>query len=103
VALGSDGVATIEQVMAKSTGTTAEQAPLHMRLSLGQVMDIVAKQGGNPFVGLAAQMLQGGQDHVHLFEQPIANGVQYRLEIEEGILKLIGGAAKMAMGGAGNL
>jgi len=103
VALGPDGVATIEQVMAKSTGSTTERAPLHMRLALGQLMDIVAKQSGNPFVGLAAQMLQGGQDHVHLFEQPISNGVQYRLEIEEGILKLIGGAAKMALGGAGNL
>jgi len=108
-ALGPDGIGTIEQVMAKSSDSTPDSTsdstptPMHMRLALGQILGIAAKLSGNPLVGTAAQMLEGGRDHVHLLQQPVANGVMYRLEIEEGILKLIGNAAKMAMGGAGNL
>ncbi len=102
VALGPDGIGTIMQVMEKSSGATPEMPPMHMRLALGQIMNIAAKQGGDPFVGMAAQMLQGDQDHVHLLVQPIPTGAQYRLEFEEGILKLIGSAAKMALGSAGN-
>jgi hypothetical protein len=107
VAAGPDGIGTIKQVMEQSSASTSteELPPMHMSVSLGQILNLVAKQGaGNPVVGMGAMMLQGGQDHVHFILQPIENGLQYRLELEEGLLKLVGMAANIAMnaGGAGN-
>ncbi len=40
-----------------------------------------------------------GKDHVSLTVRPIANGVQLRLEVEQGLLRLAGRMAVMQMEG----
>ncbi|HEV3003483.1 MAG TPA: hypothetical protein VGX78_03435, partial [Pirellulales bacterium] len=104
-ALGPDGIGTIRQVMDGSSASAPDASQVHVRLSLGQALEIAGKLGGdNPFGDEAALALRGGDDdHLHVMVKPIANGVQFRVEVEEGILKLLGNAAKMAMPGGGNL
>jgi hypothetical protein len=104
-ALGPEGIDTIRQVMSRSASAAADASQLHVRLSLGQALAIAAKfGGGNPSLDDAAVTLQGDDaDHVHVMVSEGANGVQFRIEVEEGILKLLGNAMKMAVPGGGNL
>ena len=45
---------------------------------------------------IAAMLEQtGGKDHVTLTSTPITNGAAVRLEVEEGLLKLIGSLGQM--------
>ncbi|HXT58373.1 MAG TPA: hypothetical protein VN699_07055 [Pirellulales bacterium] len=106
VGVGDDGLETIKSVIDKSTeAASTEFPPLEITVSLVPIFKLAAQQeDSNPSVAMLAEALkEGGADHVRIKVQPIENGVQYRIEGEEGIIKLIGSAAKLATaaGGAG--
>lgn len=108
VALGADGLETIKAVMDKSAeGASEELPPLEISLALAPLMKLAAQQeDANPSVAMIAESLkEGGADHLKITVRPIENGVQYELEGEEGIIKLIGSGAKLAQaaGGAGGI
>lgn len=101
IAMGADGAEAIKQVIAKSSGTPADDAPFRMSISLTKLMEIAAKQpGGNPLIGMMTGLLgTDGKDHLHLSSRPIKNGVLMRLETEEGFLRFLGGASRFAGSG----
>jgi hypothetical protein len=108
VALGDDGLETIKAVMDKSAeGASEELPPLEILLALAPLMKFAAQQeDANPGVAMIAESLkEGGADHLKITVRPIENGVQYQIEGEEGIIKLIGSGAKLAQaaGGAGGI
>ncbi|HVW36548.1 MAG TPA: hypothetical protein VHB99_04555, partial [Pirellulales bacterium] len=108
VALGDDGLETIKAVMDKSAeGASEELPPLEISLALAPLMKLAAQQDdANPGVAMIAESLkEGGADHLKITVRPIENGVQYQIEGEEGIIKLIGSGAKLAQaaGGAGGI
>jgi hypothetical protein len=108
VALGDDGLETIKAVMDKSAeGASEELPPLEISLALAPLMKLAAQQDdANPGVAMIAESLkEGGADHLKITVRPIENGVQYEIEGEEGIIKLIGSGAKLAQaaGGAGGI
>lgn len=106
VGIGDDGLETIKSVIDKSTAAAStEFPPMEITVSLAPIFKLASQQeDSNPsFAMLAESLKEGGTDHLKIKVQPIENGVQYRIEGEEGIIKLIGSAAKLATaaGGAG--
>ena len=64
-------------------------------------MEFVASIKDNPLVGSVNEALKqvGDKDHVRIQGLPIDNGFTYRVEMEEGVLRAIGEAVKMANAG----
>jgi hypothetical protein len=96
VALGREPLKTLKQAIDQSAADADKTvAPLEMSLALGaaaKFLAAVAKEEDRPKFALVARGLEDavGRDHVKLVAAPIPNGVRYRLEFEDGILKLIG-------------
>ena len=69
-----------------------------MRLSLTPILAFVAAADSNPQVkaALEAAKQYAGSDAISLTAIPIKNGCAVRLEIEEGVLKAVGGVVKSA-------
>ena len=108
VAVGEDGIKAIKQVIANSDDPKlAGDSEMQLSVALAPALKFAAEQkDSDPLLGLVADGLQkSGKDHVLLTARQITNGVLYRLEAEEGVLRLIGVAAKAAAarGGAGGL
>lgn len=108
LAIGQRGVDTIKQVIdASATGGSGDStSPFQMSLALAPFMKLAAQQpNSDPAVKMLADALsQSGKDHIKIDEVIVPNGVRVRIEIEEGILKVLGAAAKTAAQGrpAGN-
>ena len=108
LAIGDDGLETIKAVMGKSVEAASEELPpAQISLALAPLLKLASQQeDANPAAAMLAESLKdGGVDHLRITVKPIENGVQYELEGEEGIITLIGSAAKLAQaaGGAGGL
>ncbi len=112
MAAGSDAVSTLKQVIDQSKAQPDKEIP-PMRISLAatpiaefvaatipdnpdNMENMMAKMMATSVAEMLAQA--GGKDHVTLTSKPIPNGTTIRLEVEEGILKLIGSMGEM-MGG----
>jgi hypothetical protein len=71
-------------------------------MSLGQVMEFAAAnadEDNREMVQAIADMLKSdaqGRDHVRMSGKLIENGLTYRFEAEEGVLRAIGKATMMA-------
>jgi hypothetical protein len=76
--------------------------PFEFSASLGQIMEVAAANGkeeDRPMLEAIANMLKNdvqGRDHIRATGTLIENGLKYRLEAEEGVLRAIGKAAMMA-------
>ena len=97
VALGRDCIDAVKQVIDRSKAEPNKAvAPAEMTFSLGQIFSTIAavdSAGEEPVVHMIADMLKNegtGRDHVRFVVQPVAKGLRYRIEIEEGVLKAIG-------------
>lgn len=106
VSLGDAGIEAIKAVMTQSSEDgEKELPPMEVAIALAPLLQLASQQeDANPSTALMAEMLkEEGMDHVKIRVQPIENGVQYEIEGEEGVLKLLGAAAKLATaaGGAG--
>ncbi len=103
VAAGSDAVGTIKKVIdASATAAGQETPPMQMIVSLGEVMKIASQaQPDDQNVQMMSAMLaqMQGSDRVRIIASSIENGANYRLSVDEGVIKLIGQAAAMAGGG----
>jgi hypothetical protein len=66
---------------------------------IADVVAAVGKSQDRPVAKMAEAELEKspGKDHVNLTLGAIANGVQVRLEVEQGLLRLAGRMAVMAM------
>lgn len=98
-AVGDKGMETIKTVIDNSEGVTqTDNRPLDFTLRLAPVLKLMSEQeDANPMLAsMASALKSSGKDRIQLTAEPIRNGYLYRLEAEEGILQLIGAAAKMA-------
>ncbi len=104
LALGNKGIETLKKVIDKSEGVTeTTDKPFELTVSLAPVLKLLSKtEDANPIIGaMAATLKESGKDKIQLTSQPIKNGSLYRLEAEEGILKIIGSAVKLAAAQSG--
>jgi hypothetical protein len=94
VAAGREPMAALKKAIEKSTAEASKNVPpFELSVSLTKIADfLVATLPANerPQVQRVAGLLKGStDDHVVLSGQPVENGVQYRLEIEPGVLKAL--------------
>lgn len=104
LALGNKGIDTIKKVIDKSEGVTeTTDKPLELTVSLAPILKLMSKaEDANPIIGaMAGTLKESGKDKIQLSVQPVKNGALYRLEAEEGILKILGSAVKLAAAQSG--
>lgn len=93
LAIGADGMERVKQAMdlSENAEATAGLPPFKASISLGQLASVLAKQpNSNPMLAMMAfQLGNGGQDHLHLSALPYGRGIRYRLEAEEGLLRVL--------------
>lgn len=96
VAAGRNAVGSLKQVIQKSASAAPRTVPpIEISLALEPIAKFVAQWGeekDRPKAKLIAEELAktAGQDRINLTAAAIPNGVKYRLEIEEGLLRLAG-------------
>jgi hypothetical protein len=103
---GQDVIKSLEEIMAKSEELANQPAlPVQITVALGPILKMVAEgNADNPILGMIAGTLpDDGLDHIRLFVKATSKGATYRLEAEEGVVKLLGslGSIVAAAGGAG--
>ena len=86
-----------------AAGAAQANYPFQLNVALTPILEFVNSTNPNQGAMMAAQLLKGspGKDHVRVTAAVVANGVNYRLQAEEGVLKAIGAGVKMASGMAG--
>jgi hypothetical protein len=100
VAIGKDNLSAVNQAIdASSADPEKEVPPFEIAASLGQIMTMAAtnaKDEDREMVQAIADMLNNqaqGRDHIRMTGKLIENGLRYRIEAEEGVLRAIGKAA----------
>jgi hypothetical protein len=102
VAVGRDAAKTLKDVLSQSKADADKTVlPLKVSFAVGKIAKFVAEIADEDEVksqaaGLAEAMEKAdGKDHVTLTSTPIAHGFRVRLEVEEGLLKLLGSMGQM--------
>jgi hypothetical protein len=108
VAAGRDALKTVKQAIDKSLSESAREIPaVQLVVTTSKIAKFVAAVAEEDKVKDAANKISvlleqaKGKDHITLNSQPIANGARIRLEVEEGILKVIGSAEQFIPMGPG--
>ncbi len=110
VAAGRDALATLKKTIEKSVADGPQAAsPLNLSIALGPLTkfwaEVVGDDQSRPMAMMFSAMLaqSGGKDHVTLVSTTVPpRGLQVRLELEEGIIKILGMFGQMSgMMGAG--
>ncbi len=103
LAVGRDAMATLQKAIEGSASAGAKAvSPLEVSLSVQSVasaMAVVGKPHERPQAAMVESELKKtpGKDHVVLAARPISNGVQVRLEVEQGLIRLFGRLVVMQM------
>jgi len=107
VAVGRDAAKTLKDVLSQSKANLdKEMLPVQISISIGQIVKFAASVAEEDDAKAQAAMLANalekseGKDHVTFTTKPITNGVRARLEVEEGLLKLIGSMGQMVTPGS---
>ena len=96
VAAGRDALSTLKKaIQASATVGKKESLPVDVKVSTQAVMSFAAEMGqpkDRPGAAAAAAELKKtpGKDHITLVARPVPNGVQYHLEVEQGIVRAAG-------------
>jgi hypothetical protein len=102
VAFGPEGEALLKKAIDQSAARAAEKvAPSQMNIFLKPILKFAASMddSGNPIlqqVVEAADAVEAGSDEVNFVSKPIPNGTVGRMQVNEGVLKLIGAAVEAA-------
>ncbi len=99
IAFGKDPIRLLKNILDGSSSDSGKQLPpSQLRLSLSPILAFVAAADPNPQVkaALEAAKAYADNDAISLTAIPIKNGCAMRLELEEGVLKAVGGAVKGA-------
>jgi hypothetical protein len=98
VAAGRDAVKTLKEAIDKSLSEAGKEIPASeivvSALKIAKFVSAVADDNQTKAVAdKIADTLEksGGKDHLTIVTKPITNGARVRLELEEGILKALGG------------
>jgi hypothetical protein len=97
VAFGADSMKLLKQVIDSSTASDGKTSPMTLNVALGPILTFAASVDDDPVVAGLAKTLQDGEvkDRISITSKAIPLGVAYRIEVEEGVLQLIGQAAKL--------
>ena len=105
VAFGKDPIATLKQVIDTSAASPDKQVrPVQVTVSLMPILKFAASVSEEPIVGMMIEALENapGNDKIRISSQAIQLGGTTRVELDEGVLQLIGAGVKATMqGGAG--
>lgn len=95
-AIGRDAMSTLKAAIADSKEKSgADLPPIEIAVSVRPWAEFVAAVGKpheRPQAQAVAEILESmvGKDHVRFVAQPVPHGVQIQVELEEGILRLMG-------------
>ncbi len=95
-----------EDLLKKVIDSSAQQAqatvpPFQFNVAVLPILKFAQSVDDNPVVPALVQLLEkAGNDRVSLRATPIPRGAQYRLEVQEGVLQVIGESGKRFSGGA---
>ena len=98
VGFGDRSTELLKTIIDKSAAAIAEKTlPMELNLALTPIMAFAASVQDDPIIAGLAEALQNGKgnDRIAITGTSIERGVTYRLEVEEGVLQLIGQAAKL--------
>jgi len=97
VGFGDKSKDLIRQVIDNSRQGAQKALPMELTVALAPIMAFAASVEDDPIiVGLADALQNGnGKDHISITANPIELGATYRIAVEEGVLQLIGQAAKL--------
>lgn len=93
---GRDPLAAVRQAIDRSASAPSKPIPpFEMALALGPVARIVSEIGDENAKPVAAMLAMGlaqseGKDRLRIVATPIQRGMQVRVELEEGVVKLLG-------------
>lgn len=101
LAVGANAKQTLKQAIEKSGEAAQAVNPMQITLSLKPLAELIAEYGeqkDRPQAAAVARVLadQKDNDHITLTAAAIADGVRWRVEIESGVLRLIGKMAQEA-------
>ena len=106
VAAGSDAISTLKQVIDQSKAQPGKKIPpMRIAVAATPIAGFVAASAPDDdpskmMAGMVAGMLQqaGGADKLTITVDGITNGARMRLELEKGLMQLVGMAGQMAGG-----
>ena len=104
LAAGRDAMSTLKQVIDKSKAEAGAPAlPMRLSVAASPIAKFVAGVSDGQVQGIAAMVVKaleqsGAKDHLTLTSTSIPRGTKVRLEMEEGLLKLIGTLPILMMG-----
>jgi len=102
IALGAEPIATLQQVLELSKKSSDQKLPTaQASLSVGELLRFVAsvEQDNLALMGAAAIVSTAkNDDHVRIVARSIPHGIRYRIEVEQGIVMVVGQAVKLMQG-----
>ena len=96
LAVGRDAMTTLKKAIDRSARAGAKAvSPLDISMAMKPVAEfatVVGKPNERPQAAMIDSELKKtpGKDHIVLVVRPISNGVQMHLEVEQGLLRLLG-------------
>ncbi|MEQ8789284.1 MAG: hypothetical protein RIC55_23525 [Pirellulaceae bacterium] len=103
LAFGKNNIATLKKIIDQSAvGVGVDQPPFQFFVALAPILKFAAKVGDDPITGMIAAGADkiAGNDRISITSKPIENGASSRIQIDEGVLKLLGEVGK-TFGGMG--
>ncbi|MGE0761481.1 MAG: hypothetical protein AB7O38_30990 [Pirellulaceae bacterium] len=94
---GEDSSALLKRVIdASAKNGQPEVIPVELHVSLAPILEFAAAMEKDPIVKVLADTARraAGKDEIHVTQKAINRGISVRVEVEEGVLQLIGTAAK---------
>ena len=99
LSFGQGSLTRLKAVIDQSASAGAVPAqPLTFDIALRPILSFAASIENDPAVTMLADALVDGQDHVSVTATAVPQGFSYRIQVQEGVLKLIGQAAKLQAG-----
>ena len=102
VAFGKDALGSVKQVIDLSKKNAGKKLPpAQLALAVGPIVKFAASiDEENPALLMASFLVAQAKDkdHVRIVVRQIKNGISYRIELEEGLIRIIGQASKFAQG-----
>lgn len=101
LAVGHDNLAAVKKAIDASAAEPGKAVPpFELAISLAPIMEVAASQEGDEMkrkiLETVADMLNNeaqGRDHIRIVGHVVPNGLRYRIEAEEGVLRGIGKAS----------
>lgn len=97
--IGGDALGRLKKAIDSSGSSAAASGPFGLTVTVLPILKAVAAAApDNPVPAMLAGQLQGGSDHVRVTITQADGNERIRVEVEEGLIKLIGAAVPRAAG-----